>query len=282
MRAAMIPPVPELDRFAVTNGHIHLLLSHLTALPGYTEFYGERSRSGDYLILDNSAHEHGKGNSMSTLLEQAHALGADEVVVPDVLFDASGTVESARQALSWLTTDEGRADYAGAGSPRLMFVPQGRTATEWSWCLSVLLDVYKERYLHDEHLTVTPPVIGISKDYYNWKGGLVALIQKYVSPYRSRGNFPGLDVHCLGWPNDLWCLAKVTRTFKWVRSTDSAKPFVYAKNRILLEPGGPIPEYPRRDPHYFEEELTVKQRDVAVRNSEVFSAAAADLLVLRD
>lgn len=274
----MIPPVPELERYAVGHGSIHLLLSHLTAIPGYTEFYADRSEAGDYLILDNSAHEHGKGNSMATLLEEAHALGAHEVVVPDVLFDASGTVESARQALSWLRSEEGVEDYKCARSPRLMLVPQGNTATEWSWCLNSLLTVYEQLYLGSSRLNHSPPVIGISKDYYNWKGGLSSLITKYVLPHREDGH-RNLDVHCLGWPNDLWCLASVTRQHSWVRSTDSAKPFVYAKNRILLEPGGKIPEYPRRDPNYFMEELTLKQRDVAQRNAEVFRAAAADLLV---
>lgn len=270
MKTALIPPIPHLGQFA--TGGIHLLLSHLVkAYPEYERHYSERATAGDYLILDNSAHEFGVGNGMAELMAQARALGAEEVVVPDVLFDWRATVESAKAAVSWLNSTPGKKAWELAGRPRLMYVPQGDGRSQWARCLQKLMFAHQD--LDGEH---GPPVIGISKDYYNLRGSLAGLIDEFV---REWYEFERADVHCLGWPTSLWDLADVARDHPWVRSTDSAKPFVYAKAGILLEPGGKVPQYPRRDKRYFDDPLTDNSLEVAVRNAQVFEAAARDELV---
>jgi hypothetical protein len=276
MDIALIPPIPELEGFGTSAKcpNTHLLLSHLLSSKAYEDYYIERSEMGDYLILDNSAHEHGQGVAVEALLKQAMRLHCQEIVVPDVLFDARGTVESARRALEWMETTKGKRLYNAAHRPRLMFVPQGDKRPEWGWCLKQLMQLHD---LYDESLCLGTPVIGISKDYYYWHGGLSRLVDDYLLPYRMTQR---IQVHCLGWPTDLWALAQVARHHPWVRSTDSAKPFVYAKNNILLEPGGKVPEYPRRDERYFEDPLNEEQRHLARRNVEVFLAAANDQLIL--
>lgn len=272
MRTALIPPIPHLRRFA--SGGTHLLLSHLFTYPEYISHYQKRSEEGDYVILDNSAHEAGQGHKMSTLLIQASAVLADEVVVPDVLFDARGTVEGARSSLRWLRGVEGQSAYQDALRPRLMYVPQGANRSEYAWCLREMMSAHEGA---QEHIELDPPVIGISKDYYNWQPqGLHGLIRDFMTDLRVNQK---ADIHCLGWPTDLWAIAPVARYYPWVRSTDSAKPFVYAKNNILLEPGGKVPEYPHRDPGYFEEELKDEQLEIATINVQVFEASATDLLI---
>lgn len=271
MRTALIPPIPHLEEFA--SGGTHLLLSHLFEHPKYALHYKKRSEVGDYIILDNSAHEAGKGNKFTTLLIQAKSVLADEVVVPDVLFDSRGTVEGARASLRWLRSREGQDAYKACLSPRLMYVPQGENRSEYAWCLREMIAAHEAA---EEHLDLQPPVIGISKDYYNWPNeGLVGLV-KDMTDLRVRMS---IDIHCLGWPTNLWALAPVARYYSWVRSTDSAKPFVYAKAGILLEPGGKVPEYPRRDPNYFTERLTADQLELARKNVEVFKASASDMLI---
>lgn len=286
MKAAMIPPVPDLDRYATGPG-IHLLLSHLFKKKGYLDYYARRSDEGDYLILDNSAHEHGIGNSMEQLLKEARKVCATEVVVPDVLFDAKSTVESARLSLRYLEERKGERAWDRAGKPRLMYVPQGNNRPEWSWCLRTMLNLHDHAHLENNELP--PPVIGVSKDYYWWHGGLPALFKAHLNPLKAAR--PSIDVHLLGWPTALWQTALIAREFPWVRSTDSAKPFVYAKNGILLEPGGKVPEYPRRDPRYFDDPLLHHAEiemngtmytidEIARRNMTVFESAATDHLIL--
>jgi hypothetical protein len=273
VKVALIPPIPDLFRQPKTG--IHLILSHLLEDDRYYLFYKTRRAFGDYLILDNSAHELGASQAHSLLLEQAASLRAQEVVLPDVLFDRRGTVERTKRMLKWLQTDEGASAYAGAWTPALMLVPQGSDRPEWTLCLKGLLqawDLYAPK--------TARMVIGLSKDYDNWRGGLYQLIEQNILPLRKEKR--QFDVHCLGWSNNLWSLAAIARDFPWVRSTDSAKPFVFAKQRILLEPGGPCPKYPRRDAQYFEESLPKLEWEIARRNILVYQAAASNELILKE
>ena len=84
------------------------------------------------------------------------------------------------------------------------------------------------------------------------------------------------DIHALGWPRKLWELATIHSR---VRSSDSARPFVYAQNGILLEPGGSIPRYPSRDPRYFWTPITEAQDEYALRNILVYRATAQGRIV---
>lgn len=268
MRVALIPPTPDLGRYATTG--IHLLLSQQFT-PEYVRYYRRRRRAGDYLILDNAAHENGAGNGHDMLLGQAWLVGAQEVVCPDVLFDHWGTLDRTAKMLRYIR-DEGRDEYATAYYPRLMLVPQGSNEKEWQSCLQYLIALW-ERYM--SHVLTDPPVIGISKDYPN----LPSLIAPLYSPYHVD---MGIDVHCLGWPTDLWTLAEIKRECPWVRSTDSAKPFVYAKAGIMLEPGGKIPQYPHRSHDYFTTPVPDHFCKVARANIEVFKATANDELITED
>lgn len=274
MQVGLIPPIPNLEMIPETG--LHLLLSHLLEHDHYKEFYQWRRAEGDYLILDNSAHEFGAAQGHELLLANAKELDAQEVVMPDVLFDRRGTLERTKRMLKWITSREGWEYYQDCGMPRFMLVPQGEDRADWVQCLNGLLKLW-DNYTYLAPMGIEEPVIGISKDYDGWRGGLNYLIGHYVAPLRVERNF---DVHCLGWPNNLWSLAHVCRNFPWVRSTDSAKPFVYAKNGILLEPGGDIPKYPRRDDNYFTERLETNKWDLAKRNCLVFQASATDELVL--
>lgn len=272
MRIALIPPIPELGVNESTG--MHLLLSHLMKDDRYVAHYVQQREEGDYLILDNSAHEHGTGNTIDKLLRQVKALGAQEVVLPDVLFDAHATINKTGVALDWLKQDKGMRAYVAAGEPRLMIVPQGNDkSAEWGYCLRKLLSEFDK-----VSIVSKPPVVGVSKDYDFFRGGLVKLIKDYLQPLRGEYTF---DVHILGWPSNLWTLSTLQDQFPWIRSTDSAKPHVYAKAGTLLEPGGVIPKYPRRDHDYFFEAFTPEQRSITNRNIEVFKAAANAELILK-
>jgi len=273
MRVALIPPTPDLHRLPRTG--IHLLLSHLFDQDGYLEYYQARRDAGDYLILDNSAHEHGIGEREESLLRKATELNAQEVVVPDVLFDRRGTVEQMKRFMKFLTSPRGSQVYVDAGYPRLMIVPQAEIRNEWGMCLRAMLSAW-DMFTSKMTMPLESPVIGISKDYENWRGGLQRLIRDFVAPIYDERDF---DVHLLGWANNLWATAAIAEEFPWIRSTDSAKPFVFAKSGIKLEPGGKIPAYPRRDPEYFQEPLLEWQWRIALVNIEVYKAASENDLV---
>lgn len=84
-----------------------------------------------YVMLDNSAFE-GEQVSPAELSETAAVIGADEVVLPDVLGDPGQTLQRSWAAL-------GRVNVK-----RVMFVPQGRTYDEWRKCLKAWLTKWNQ------------------------------------------------------------------------------------------------------------------------------------------
>lgn len=276
MKAALIPPIPELSRYGI--GEFHLLLSHLMEDPTYAEHYKRERARGAYLVLDNSAHEYKVGQAAKELKEQAIYLNAQEVVVPDALEDGEKTVELATQTLEqWF---EGRDDSMAQLNPALMYVPQGKDESDYKHCLEELIRIhcYMSKKVPGFRRSF---VIGVSKDYDIWDGGLIHLLREYIAPTRDvlwEEREIKMQVHMLGWMRYLWHLNEIAKEFPWLRSTDSAKPFVYARDGTYTAPYKPVPPYPARPSDYFEVPLTTQQRKTASRNVAIFRKAAAGVL----
>lgn len=270
MKAALIPPISGLKQFGV-SGKFHLLLSHLLTENGYASHYLKQRERGAYLVLDNSAHEHGKGDDPEALLYNAAALKAQEIVVPDVLEDAEGTVESALNALEYWF--EKKDKMIRDLNPALMYVPQATNLDQWVWCFGNLVRMHQ--YVTGRHRYRTDLVIGVSKDYEVWhEEGLLPILD-FLSMLRKHLKF---QVHLLGWGRELWNLERYAKEFPWIRSTDSAKPFVYGLAGIKLEPHEDIPEYPRRPENYFRRRMNEEQCLISTSNAMVFRSLATGSL----
>lgn len=244
MQVAVILPIPLLESGIVPSTY-HLCLTQLVLQhPSYRRYYHERSRAGDFVILDNSAHERGEGEEVEALKAAAELVKPSEIVLPDVLSDAHRTVLRSESAIPHLWV---------MGIP-YMVVPQGRNFDEWRWCL-------------DELLKLDPDTIGISKDFEVWDlWGLVPLIE-YAAQFQK-------PLHLLGWgrrPALLSLYSKVGKDL--IRGTDSAKPAVYAREGIRLPDNlDLIPPYPGRPADFF----TVDgiDRETLEHNINVFREAA--------
>lgn len=222
MDLCLIPPIHHLHQFPQKR---HLVLSHLLQDKTYRDFYMERREAGDYIILDNSAHENGIGEGAEKLLLQALALQPQELVVPDALEDAERTVEFASNALrTWFGF--GRLSLTDLPI-RLMYVPQGKNLDEWSRCLTQLLSLHDA--IADYSGTNYACTIGVSKDYGAWPGGLDALLT-LLRP------LSGIDIHLLGCGHDYWT-PRILADKHSIRSVDTAKPFVWALNNLVMERG---------------------------------------------
>lgn len=274
MKAALIPPIPHLDEFG--RGDFHLLLAHLLDHANYREWYRMERKHGAYLVLDNSAHENGQGQDPATLLRMGFDLDAQEIVVPDVLDDAGATVECCIAAHEeWFESGSAILD---AYAPAFMYVPQGKDVDDWAQCLQDLVSIHA--YCSRKYSLRRDFVVGVSKDYDVWDGGLMRLLDEYVKPLRDEKLEAGVkvQVHLLGWMRDLWALKEIADKHKWIRSTDSAKPFVYAEANIdLLRAYNKyeVPEYPKRKKEYFYKKLTTKQVEIATNNAWMFRETAA-------
>lgn len=256
MDLCLIPPIPHLKQFKQKR---HLVLSHLLQEKEYREHYEERRRHGDYLILDNSAHENGLGEGPGKLLLQALDLGVQELVVPDKLEDSAMTVGLARQALlSWYGS-EGRLRGTDI---RLMYVPQARGPIDWGDCLVDLMVLHHtavQKWGVRRECT-----IGISKDYASWDGGLGRLLN-YASVFTQRDY---VEVHLLGSGHDYWSARQLAEKHN-IRSIDTAKPFVWAMHGLVMsETGRALPaQLPGRPRNYFHTEF--EDLSLAKHNAKV-------------
>lgn len=271
MKTAYIPPIPHLKDFG--RGDFHLILSHLLDDPDYREHYKEERARGAWLLLDNSAHESGQGADAEKLMYQTLDLDVQEVVVPDVLDNADATIETSISALgTWnnLKNLKSRID-----DLRFMYVPQGESYERLVYCLDNLVKahVYNARQQH-YRLDFS---LGISKDYERFEGGLMRFLDEEISPLHKAFAKNGVDVqvHMLGWGRKLWELRKIAKKHKFLRSTDSAKPFVYGLANITLDPSTAPPEYPTRPENYFFQEMDPSQFLASLTNADIFTALAS-------
>lgn len=238
IKVAIITPIPLLSNFASMSDNYHLLLSNLFHREGYAEYYRGRRVAGDFLILDNSAHELGHGESFDALEKKIELVHPNEVVVPDRLFFGDDTVENAQEFIPQFRRRFG--DEIG-----LVGVPQGRTQNEWGECLIRLLELGVN-------------TIGISKDYEVWNGGLIGLAEKVDTAARMARVSEPVPIHMLGWGRDLAQLREYSQfnreaNCSFIRGVDSAKPLVYADAGIDLSqfPPDDMPRYPKRPGDFF-------------------------------
>lgn len=275
MKTAYIPPIPHLKDFG--EGDFHLILSHLLSDQEYRDHYLDQRKRGAWLLLDNSAHEDGRGADAEQLMYQALDLDVQEVVVPDVLDDADATLELSISALETWNQMCRKSEKLAAKIPhlRFMYVPQGENYDRLVYCIDNLVKahVYNAR---QQHLRMDFS-IGISKDYERFKGGLMRFLDEEVAPmhYAFAKNGVDVQVHMLGWGRNLWELSKIAKKHTFLRSTDSAKPFVYGLAGIRLDPSKEAPPYPRRPADYFACEMAPAQAYISNINASIFTAMAA-------
>lgn len=257
MQSIIIPPITFLHSRTVADQKMHLLLSHLLDTEEYFQFYHDRRRAGDYLILDNSAHEHGKGQSIEVLVEQSCDLWAQEAVLPDVLFDCQGTIESTTEALEYLTTNS----ISPLAASSWMMVPQGGTFSEWIHCLGSLVQMFRRAKFKNPSV-LRYPVIGISKDYSEKFENFEECIAAALSF--------GYPVHLLGWPKPLATLRWAARRWPQIRSTDSGRPFTFAFAGVKLPFDVSDEVYPGRQPDFFTRLPTTGEIEAAEHNVAVY------------
>lgn len=259
MKHAIIAPVHFLPELSALSDY-HLVLCHdMQKYPYYREFYARKRQQGDFIILDNSAHELGEGETLAMLVEAIKCIQPQEVVLPDRLFFGDDTLEGSLEAAKALRKLYGT-------NISLMGVPQGRTVFEWDKCCEALIR------------DVQVDTIGISKDYEVWAGGIKSRVERTHSLARLWENHR-TNIHLLGWGRKMTAIGELALTNEKkyenrIRGVDSAKPIVYASWGIELNKSlVGVPAYPRRVKGYME--LTDLDLVMARHNIDVFQAWAS-------
>lgn len=217
----------------------------------YRDFILDCKTQGINVLTDNGAAE----NSLITqdiLIDIVKELRPDIVVSPDVLFDCEKTIENvANFAMAMYRC--GNEIYTNT---KIMGVPQGKNAQEWTKCYSYMLKTPYVNMIGFSKIATPYCFLGATKDEK-----IMESRQLIYSVLRETGNIRK-PIHLLG--------AGDMREFSFYKdcdqivSTDSCNSVWSAINGISYQDGDfrRIPT-----PHdYFEREMTQEQIDLFYKN----------------
>lgn len=138
MRAALISPTEFLNDIQPFSDY-HLVLTHKVIFDHkYQEFYRERSKAGDFIILDNSAAEkRGRSVPLKDVVLAAVLTKPKVVVLPDYLFDSNRTLDELENALR---SPQLRFLRRVIPDVKLCAVVQGVDPDDWLECFYILND----------------------------------------------------------------------------------------------------------------------------------------------
>ena len=206
MRAAFVSPVQYLNDVQSFSDY-HLCLTHLVILNRrYREFYKNRSKLNDYIILDNGAVEKsGRSVPMRDIVTAAILIHPTVVVLPDFLFDGKKTLTELKTALRSPALRLLRSNKSTAHI-KIAAVIQGVDQAEW-------LESFKVLNEHNEiDLLCVPKVTGQT---FGARWQALELIKGTVSK----------KVHLLGsWWQGTLDDVKRESSYPFVQGIDTPKP----------------------------------------------------------
>lgn len=230
MKIANVAPPGLLEAVIPFDEDYHLILAEQVVTDErYRNFYLERSKAGQFIILDNGAYEYGTTPSLDLLVSAAKQTRPTEVVLPDQMFGKNAAEKTVQMAT------EGSRRLRQEGFESFMAVPHGEDISEWILCAA--------------HLHKIPGVrsFGIAeKDALKLangdRGTLVRAIQKM-----------GLPLHGLGMMENMSDLLDPWTRLA-MRGVDGSKLIVWGLNDVSV----PVPvfgkveaPYPGRDPNFW-------------------------------
>jgi hypothetical protein len=220
MKTAFIVPTKFLRAFA-TKSDYHLTLAHKAlADRKYSDFYKTRSKSGDFVICDNSAFELGKPIEGNRLLRAAELVGAKEIVCPDSLFDGKGTIRAVNNFIK---------NYVVPKGVGLMAVAQGANWRDF-------LNCYQTLNLMPEIQSIGLSFLGVEKALPDVSTTLSRLVALDILV--NQGLAPTKPIHLLGMgdnPIELK-LFRTTKLSKYIRGNDSSSAFVHGQHGFKFDP----------------------------------------------
>ena len=199
MKVANIIPIPLLKKYGNLTDY-HLVLSYLIREnTEYAEFYKQRAKKGDYIIIDTSVIELGKPLTIQEQLPLAERIGASEVMCADYPMDKDKTLEATANDLSKIPKN---FPY------KILAVAQGRNFAE-------LVECYTELKKFDKINTIG---LSFTMSVF-WKKPVSRFV---FTDYLVKSNLldKTKEHHLLGLGSDLSEVCLQSK-FKWIRGVDS-------------------------------------------------------------
>ncbi len=220
-KISTIVPVAHLELTAFDQRFMALV--HLLRIPDYREFFTSRAEAGKYVILDNSTVELGEPWEMENYLDEAMAIGADEILLPDWLHSSTRTLSEAEHGLEIAE----RFSWPGA----IMGVPQGQSQEEWVECLEQMLG-----------MGITS--IGVSRRYLD-KFGESRLFACQLTYFIAQSMNIEVSIHLLGAGLPLEIEVAPCLRLPYVVGVDSAVASYFSGAEQNLRTGATRPDFQR-------------------------------------
>lgn len=197
MKLAIIPPIKHLN--LTEKCKYHLVLAHLLRNKNYRDFYVEKRKRGDYLIVDSGAYELKEPTPAEEILQLANEIDAQEFMLPDIRFDMKANIESNLNAL--------KIDKIYNSKRKIHACIQGTTPGEYITCLRTFMGIDRV------------DVIGVTKGAMS-RIEIVDYID-FMKYYEEK------EFHLLGIRGNPIELKIINDDYKWVRSIDTKSPIFY-------------------------------------------------------
>jgi hypothetical protein len=208
MKYALItPPNLGMKLLASFGLSYHMALAqYILADVHYKAVYQALHNFDHFIMVDNGAAENGVPLPIEKIVKAADMVGADEIVMPDVLDDMRATIKATYAALIHVK------------KKRRAVVPQGKDWNEWTDCTLELIQFGCR-------------TICVAKRYEKLPGGRV----KALEIIAAHGWQDDHDIHLLGCcKNPLKEIRDALNVAPWVRGIDTAAPVSYAQHGTPL------------------------------------------------
>jgi hypothetical protein len=253
MKFFVIPPNSELPLMHDGTAGYYCLAHLYLKDPAYKEFFLtlRNEVQGAFILLDNGAAEHSLVTE-EILLDIVEELRPNEVIAPDVLFDADTTLSNLESFI------EGMVDRDLLGFTSIFFCPQGRSKVEWMWC-------YEEGLKNPLVHTIGLSKIAVPKAFNDATDDTMIMESRHecVGELKRLGLIQK-PIHMLGLGDPRELL--VYQSIPLIRSNDSCNSVWSA----MCENSWSMSQFDRvKTPHdYFERELSSQERERALSNIE--------------
>lgn len=214
MKLAVIAPPEQLHHVQGYGLSYHMALGQeLARNPGYCNWYKWRHAFGDFIMVDNGAAEPEEERiPFDTILEHANYIGADEIILPDELYDADKTIALITDTLL----------LSSVPARNRMVVPQGSSFDEWRQCFKQIRSIVDFRAVGiPKHMEKTAASQGGRAGILRWM--------------RNERFDEDIDVHLLGvWEKPIAEVSRALQTRVAVRGIDTGAPIAYAQQEATI------------------------------------------------
>lgn len=260
MKISHESPLSLMPQSRKYNDYDYALVHLFEELPEYYEFYEESVKQGRHVLLDNSIFELGESFDSVKYFEWIQKLKPTEYIIPDVLENAIGTMDS---ALDWKEKYLNRV-HEGIKS---IGVVQGKSYNELVQCYQFMNDV----------VGVDKIAISFDYSYYlevcphpnKWVGFALGRAQVLTRMQEDGIINKNKPHHLLG------CALPVEfffyrEGFDWIETIDTSSPIVHGLLDIVYEPGGIVNKQTIKLVDLIHSEPTEEQVDKINWNLNVF------------